>query len=299
MLSRIGDFAQSERMTATLLQTQTRTRLSQAQISTGKVTDRFQDLAPSVERLIDVKMVLQQNRQFQENNSFTDQKLRAMESAVSGLFDVATRLQALTVQRLNDGTVDAGTLAPEFEALLDQAVALLNSDLDGRHLFGGSRTDRAPVVLNPAFTTFGSADDTYYQGDDLVLSVRADVDIEITTSMSADREGFRELIGALRGVINGDVLDDRNVLESSLGLVKESLGKISDYQAELGIHQAQLAQINQRHADTEIYLESRISEIEDVDLTEAITRLAQDQILLESAMATLGRLNQLSLVDYI
>lgn len=299
MLSRIGDFAQSERMTATLLQTQTRTRLTQAQIGTGKVTDRFQDLAPEVERLIDVKVVLEQNRQFQENNNFTDQKLRAMEGAVSGLFEIATKLQTLTIQRLNDGTVDPGTLGPEFEGLLDQAVALLNSDLDGRHLFGGSKTDQSPVVLDPAFTAFGSADGTYYRGDDLVLSVRADVDIEITTTMSADREGFRDLIGALRGVINGDVLDDRDVLENSLGLVKESLGKISEYQAELGIHQAQLEQINQRHVDTEIYLENRISEIEDVDLTEAITRLAQDQILLESAMATLGRLNQLSLVDYI
>ncbi len=299
MLSRIGDFAQSERMTATLLQTQTRTRLSQAQISTGKVTDRFQDLAPEVERLIDVKMVLQQNLQFQKNNNFTDQKLRRMETAVSGLFEIATKLQTLTIQRLNDGTVDAGTMAPEFEAMLDQAVALLNSDLDGRHLFGGSKTDQPPVVLDPAFTAFGSADNTYYQGDNLVLSVRADVDVEITTGMSADREGFRELIGALRGVINGDVLDDRDVLENSLGLVKKSLSKISDYQAELGIHQAQLKQINQRHVDTKIYLENRISEIEDVDLTEAITRLVQDQILMESAMATLGRLNQLSLVDYI
>ncbi len=66
MLSRIGDFAQSERMTSLLLQTQTRTRLTQAQISTGKVTDRFQDLAPDVERLIDVKRTLQENRQFQD-----------------------------------------------------------------------------------------------------------------------------------------------------------------------------------------------------------------------------------------
>jgi flagellar hook-associated protein 3 FlgL len=88
-------------------------------------------------------------------------------------------------------------------------------------------------------------------------------------------------------------------LENSLGLVHESLSKIADYQAELGTRQAQLDRINQRHADTELYLENRISEIEDIDVTEAITRLAKDQLLLESAMATIGRLNQLSLVDYL
>ncbi len=97
------------------------------------------------------------------------------------------------------------------KSLLDQAVALLNTDMDGRYLFGGSKTDQQPVVLDPGFTSFGSSDDTFYQGDDLTLSVRADVNIEISYSMSADREGFQELIGAIRGLINGDVLDDRDM----------------------------------------------------------------------------------------
>ncbi len=299
MYDRIGDFAQSERMTSQLLQAQTRTRIAQAQIGSGKVSDRFQDLAPEVERLIDVKQTLTQNRQFQENATFTDKKLIAMESAVSGLFDLATRARTLAVQRINDPNTTPGLIAPEFENLLDQAVAFLNEDMDGRFLFGGSQTASRPVELDPAFTAFGSADDTYYQGDDLTLTTRIDVDVEIATSMSADREGFRELIGALRGLINGDVLDDDAVLEDSLGLVNDSLGKIADYQAELGIRQAQLDRVKEGHLDTEIYLETRISEIEDVDVTEAITRLTQDQIVLESAMATMARLNQLSLVDYL
>ena len=117
--------------------------------------------------------------------------------------------------------------------------------------------------------------------------------------MSADLEGFRELIGGLRGLINGDTLDDDVVLENSLGLVHESLSKIADYQAELGVRQAQLDRIDQGHADAEIYLGNRISEIEDVDITEAITRLTEDQVLLEAAMATIARMNQLNLVDYL
>jgi len=299
MLNRIGDFAQQDRMTSLLLQTQTRSRLTQAQVSTGKVTDRFQDLAPNVERLIDVKMVLQENRQFQDSNNFTNRKLTVMESAISDLFEMGTRAQTLAIQRTSDGSTLPGVLGPEFQSLLDQAVGLLNTEMDDRYVFSGSRTDQEPVVLDPSFTTFGSSDDTYYQGDDLSLSIRADVNIEVSYTMSADLEGFRELVGGLRGLINGDTLDDSVVLEDSLGLVHESLGKIADYQAEIGVRQAQLDRINQRHTDAEVYLENRISEIEDVDITEAITRLAEDQILLEGAMATIARLSQLSLVEYI
>ncbi len=299
MFNRIGDFAQSERLTSQLLQTQTRSRIAQAQIGSGKVTDRFQDIAPDVERLIDVKLVLQQNQQFQDNITFTDTKLVAMESAVSGLFDIATRAQVLAVQRTSDPSGTPGLVTPEFENLLEQASAFLNDDMDGHYLFGGSQTARKPVELDPAFTAFGSADNTYYQGDDLVLSTRVDIDVEITTTMSADLEGFQELIGGLRGLINGDTLDDETVLENSLGLVHDSLSKIADYQAELGIRQAQLDRVDQRHADAEVYLGNRISEIEDVDITEAITRLAEDQVLLEAAMATVARMNQLNLVDFL
>ena len=299
MQTRIGDLAQADRMTSLLLQTQSRTRVTQAQISTGKTSDRFQGLAPEVERLINVKIGLEENRQLQDNNNFANRKLTVMESAVAALMDTATRAQTLAIQRTNDGSSFPGMMSPEFESLLDQAVGLLNSDMEGRYLFGGSRTDRSPVALDPAFVNFGMADDTYYQGDDIELHVRADTNVEIAYSMSADRSGFQELIGGLRGLITGDQLDDSDMLENSLGLIHDSLGKIADYQAEIGTRQNLLDRINVRHADTELYLENRISEIEDIDVTEAITRLARDQIMLESAMATISRLNQMSLVDFL
>ena len=299
MFNRIGDFAQSELMTSRLLQTQTRTRIAQGQISSGKIGEHFQDLAPDVERLIDTKLLLKQNEQFQKNITLTDKKLIAMEAAVDGMIDVATRARTLALQRINDPNTFPGMMAGEFEALLDQTVANLNDDVEGRYLFGGSQTARPPVVLDAAFTAFGSPDTTYYQGDDLTLTTRVDVDVEVEFSMSADRDGFQDLIGGLRGLITGDIIDDEAMLENSLGLINDAIGKMSDYQAELGVRQNQLERIDQAHVDAEIYLEVRISEIEDIDLTEAITRLSQDQILLESAMATIGRLSRMTLADYL
>ena len=299
MINRIGDFAQADRMTSQLLQTQTRTRIAQTQISSGKLSERFQDLAPDVEQLLDSKLLLNQNQQFQKNITLTDKKLVAMESAISGLVDLATHARTLALQRINDPNTFPGMMAGEFEALLDQSVANLNDDIEGRYLFGGSQTARPPVVLDAAFVTFGSADTTYYQGDNLTLTTRVDVNIEVQTSLSADRDGFQELIGGLRGLINGDIIDDEPILENSLGLINDAIGKMADYQAELGVRQNQLERIDRSHSDAELYLEVRISEIEDVDITEAITRLSRDQVLLESAMATIGRLSRMTLAEYL
>lgn len=299
MTSRIGDFAQSERMTERMLMTQTRTRVAQAQISSGKLGERFQDLAPDVERLIDTKDILKQNQQFQKNITLTDKKLIAMESAVDGLIDLATRAKTLALQRINDPNTFPGMMEGEFEALLDQSVANLNDDIEGRFLFGGSQTSRPPVVLDPAFIAFGTADTTYYQGDTISLSTRVDIDVEVETTMIADLSGFQALIGGLRGLMEADVIDDEPMLENSLGLINQAIDSMADYQADLGVRQNQLDRINSAHTDAEIYLQVRISEIEDVDLTEAITRLSRDQILLESAMATIGRLSRMTLAEYL
>jgi flagellar hook-associated protein 3 FlgL len=89
------------------------------------------------------------------------------------------------------------------------------------------------------------------------------------------------------------------MLESALDLVNAALPKITGYRSELGARQAALERINLGHGDAELYLQHQISDIEDVDLTAAITRLSQDQMVIESAMATVARLSRLSLVDFL
>jgi flagellar hook-associated protein 3 FlgL len=278
MLTRVGDFAQAQRMTQLLLDAQTRAREAQVQIGTGKVAQRFREIAPDADRLLATKDMLHQIRQYQLNNDLVAKRLEVMESNAASLHEVGSRLKVLLIQRLDAGAGLPGVITPEVQHLLEQAVSNLNVDFEGRFLFSGSRTDTAPVVLDPAFTGFGGPDGTYCQGDAVALSVRADAEREVAYGMSADRPGFQELIGALRTALAGDASDDRAMLESALALVNSALPKVADYRSELGAGQAALERINRGHGDAEVYLERQISDIENVDLTEAITRMTQDHV---------------------
>jgi len=299
MLTRTGDLAQSTYATQLLLDAQTRSRATQIQISTGKVATQFSGLADDSDRLVSAKDALQRIQQFQSNNQLVDGRLQVMESSTASLVEIASQLRVLLIQRLDSAQGVPGIITPGAEQLLEQAVADLNVELDGRHLFAGSRTDTTPVVLDPAFASFGAPDDTYYRGDAVELSVRADVDHDLTYGMTAERAGFQELIGALRATIEGDGSDDRALLESALGLVNAALPKITSYQGELGARQAALERVNLGHGDAEVYLQRQVGDIENVDLTAAITRLSQDQMVIESAMATIAQLSRLSLVDFL
>ena len=176
----------------------------------------------------------------------------------------------------------------------------LNAELDGRHLFAGSRTDAEPVVLDPAFSAFGAPDDTYYQGDAVELTVRADVDYDLTYGMTADREGFQELIGALRATIEGDGSDDRRAARERArpgqrGAARDR--RLPERDRRRG--RRRWSGSTSAMAMPSSICRRQISDIENVDLTEAITRLAQDQMVIESAMATIAQLSRLSLVDFL
>ena len=299
MVDRIGDYAQYQRTTGALLAAQTRVRQAQTEISSGKAADSFADVAMEADRLLSVKSMLQEIRQFSASNDLVGDRLQTMDGAIGSMVEIGTRMRTLLVQRLSSGQSNPGQVSAEAELLLSQVVSELNTSVHGRYLFAGSKIDIAPVELGPGYASFGAPDETYYRGDRVALTVRADQNVSVTYGMTADRAGFQELVGALRTVIEGDASDDVAMLESALDLLNDALPKLTGYQAEIGSSQARLEEINSLHATADVYLQEQISSIEDVDLSEAVIRLAQDQMLLESAMATIGRLSQLSLADFL
>lgn len=238
MLTRVGDFAQHQRTTQLLLDAQTRARDTQAQIGTGKVAQRFRKIAADADRLLATKDALHQMGQFRANNDLVTKRLQVMEAGIAALQDVGTRLKVLLIQRLDAASAVPGVISPELQHLLEQAVSDLNADFNGQHLFSGSRNRTPPVALDPAFAGLGGPDDTYYQGDAVVLTVRADTNREVADGMTADRPGFHELIGALRAALAGDAADDRALLESALELVDAALPQVADYRREVGAAQA-------------------------------------------------------------
>ena len=112
MLTRVGDFAQHQRMTQLLLDAQTRARATQVQIGTGKVAQRFREVAPDADRLLGTKDALLQIRQYRANNDLVAKRLEVMESSAASLQEVGSRLKVLLIQRLDSGSAIPGVITP-------------------------------------------------------------------------------------------------------------------------------------------------------------------------------------------
>ena len=79
----------------------------------------------------------------------------------------------------------------------------------------------------------------------------------------------------------------------------EKAGNLRQLQVDLGFDLLLVRDTNERHTKFIAFLESRISDTENVDLLEAITRLLDESRALEASFQALARIRELSLTNFL
>jgi flagellar hook-associated protein 3 FlgL len=191
-------------------------------------------------------------------------------------------------------------LAEIAQNLLDNVSGQLNSKINGRFVFAGSRTTTRPVTVPvPNPTNFGTPDSTYYQGDSLKLTARLDESTTITYGITGDRIEFQNAIGALKAAIEGANTNNRTLKNTALSLAETAIQGLAGLRTEMGVDMDSISRANSRNNDFLLFTEGMISDIENVDIAFTVARLATEQTILQASYMTLARVTSLSLVDFL
>ncbi|MFN4088618.1 MAG: flagellin [Alphaproteobacteria bacterium] len=304
-MTRVATLSAQNLSLALLQQTKSRIMDAQVQISTGKKAERYMGVAADSARLVSLKADHARVTQFMAGNRVTEMRLQRMETSVAGMMDVASNLRTLLVSATQAGNAGVLALPEAAGAMLSQVGNYLNIQLDGRHLFAGDRTDTPPVDFStlPTDGVFaGDAADLYYRGDDARASVRTGESSTLTYGVTAADPAFDRLVKALQIVATVDTSDPaaaRDRLEEALELAIGSISAISDVRSRIGSALSTIELANTQHDEFLLYAEGAIGDLENVDVTEAITRLSGHQATIEASYASLARLQSVSLVDYL
>ncbi len=298
MTTRVGDYAQQALLTKALQTTQSRMRETQMEIASGKRARSFDRIAADVPLLLSTRFDRTLNANRVQQNEHVIDRMQAMDGSLESLTRIAERARTLLVQRLSDGVGPEVPLDAELDAMLEEVESRLNLRLDGRYLFAGSRTDTEPVSIpDPPPTTADSS--LYYAGDDTELVVRADDGVDLAYGIPASDSAFEWLIGALGLARQGHLVNDRDDLENALSKLTEAIDRLADLRSELGAKRSRLEAIVEVQKGDEVYLAEIVSDLEDVDLSEALSRLARDRTALEASYLAVSRLSQLTIADYL
>ena len=288
--------------------TQDRLSKTQTQLSTTKQINKPSDAPDQAATITRLKSAIdRQNAYVSTINSVKD-KLSQQETAASNATDVLTRLKELTIQAANDtySGVDRKSIDLEVMQLRDQLLSLANTqDVNGNFIFSGSR------VGKQAFATDENGK-LVYQGDQTVSATgvgdQSAVDINRSGTNPFDKIIRLEENNKKMAVGFFQVIDDLSAAlqSNNSGDIKRSVGEmttlqqgLSDSLASIGAatnkidNQASLAEENV------LRMKSTLSQVEDTDYTEAITKMNKDILALQAAQSSFAKIAQLNLFDYI
>jgi len=288
--------------------TQDRLSKTQTQLSTTKQINKPSDAPDQAATITRLKSAIdRQNAYVSTINSVKD-KLSQQETAASNATDVLTRLKELTIQAANDtySGVDRKSIDLEVRQLRDQLLSLANTqDVNGNFIFSGSR------VGKQAFATDENGK-LVYQGDQTVSTTgvgdQSAVDINRSGTNPFDKivrldennkkmaVGFFQVIDDLSAALQSN---DSGGIKRAVGEMTTLQQGLSDSLASIGAatnkidNQASLAEENV------LRMKSTLSQVEDTDYTEAITKMNKDILALQAAQSSFAKIAQLNLFDYI
>jgi len=276
-------------------------------ITSGVNAQRYSGVSEDSKRLVNLEATHVSLSRFVENNTIVDQRLQTMETNVSQLSEIASEIRTELVSALNSGNAPVSGIDVLAQNLLDQVSSILNVTFDGRFLFSGSMTNTAPVDLNdPMFVVppgvYPSTPDVnYYQGDQQVLSVRADTELTVNYGVTADDPAIEKLIRTLHMVATTIVspVPDTARLQDALSVAEEAANEIPLIVSKIGASRKTLETASAVHTETLLYTEQTISDLRTTDVAEAITLMSADRSSLEASLATLAQMRSISLLNFL
>ncbi len=269
--------------------------------------DRLTTMASSGKRLINpsddpiawsqsmnVKSSIRELENYNSHIEFSLGWNRATEDALNAMSDVMIRARdAATAFVRANSPGEQEALARTLDQAIEEAVALANTRYGDEYLFGGKNSTNTP---------FDSADLTQYHGDTNPLEVRTGVNHRQVVNIDG-REAFftdstdpassmlQTLVRVRDAISAGDVSEVQSQLPdldagydhlTAMGtLVGTRLEKMEHYQATL--------------SNLKLQDQTKLSELEDADLVDVLTRLQQQRTALEAALRVTSTMDDLNL----
>lgn len=305
-MSRVSSFGQTQMMVQSLLNNQQRVFNDQRQINTGKITDQFQGLPSSISSIIDARSFKSQTDSYQDVIKTVNGRVTAndvqMEGALSMARNFRDDLLAIVAQESAIGFPEL--LSENFSFV----ASSLNTKIGGSYLFAGSKTETQPVSstdINDLRLAALSSD--LFQNDNRPAKAQIANGIAVEFGVLAD-DFAGDLFSVYKDIATFDFATpisgkltaaQRTFLVGEIANLDAAIDSAQTIQMRNGLKSQRLETIAQQHIDTSNFLEIFVSDLEDVNMAEAIMRLNTDQTALEASYQTLATLSRFSLLDFI
>ncbi len=302
IVGRISTYAVFQNTWRNISNTQSSVFNLQGQLSSGLKADSFAGLTGQVEQFTQLNAKISKTKTYEENNAVGISRLQTTNTALNQIIEIADDIEDLMVLRRNPTMANNMAFEQQIKAKMDALAAELNTTFEGRFLFGGTKTNVNPVIVDPKTpgpVTVGRLDANYYQGSEEDLTLRAADNVDIKYNVRADNEAFQKLFGGIALALQGHTENSDAILKQAIDMIQEGQADLNAVQASVNTNIVTLQDQNTRHEALRLYWKGVTEEVSKTDILAASTQLAVDQTVLQASFQAFAQINRLRLTDYL
>jgi flagellar hook-associated protein 3 FlgL len=264
------------------------------EISTGQRVRRASDDPANYAGAVAADRRIEALLQYRRNIESSLARMSSEETALDQLTNLLDRARELGVsQAASNGTTATRLIVKaEVDQLIEETIALGNTRHGNAFLFGGDFADQRPFdaagAINPNQPPGGGI--TAEIADGRVVRVNHD-GVEVFVD-SGVLQALRDLSTALGA-------DDTPGVANALTGLTAAFDEVQHLLGETGARVRQLDNALANIDALEATVRTQRSDLTDVELEEAISKLASRQNAYEAALLATSRINTLTLTDYL
>lgn len=309
----------------------------QQQLTSGKEIRRPSDNPFKVSRAMQLHTDIGANKQYNENIKDTINWLDTTDTALGQAGNVIQRVRELLLASGNAGygTSERKAIKDEINQKIGEFSQILNTNFDGKYIFGGTRATSKPVdtEINADSNTeliyrLKDGGELTDKTSDEYKNITSKMQVEVSQGVfmeyntTADEiiefknekgkaldimDVFKNIVAHLDGKAGPtDVPPPTTPEEASAKLVGSDLDDISDclknvlkLRAVAGAKENRMEAAKDRNVEENFNMTDILANTEDIDITEKTMEFATMQTVYVASLQTSAKIIQPSLMDYL
>jgi len=279
----------------------------QSQLATGKKIQVPSDDPVVAARALKLRTDVAEIEQYQRNLKDARSWMDITESALNDMTEIFQRAKELAVA--SDGGAeseeDLKATAKEIRQLRTQLINLGNSTYAGRHIFSGYKTDK-PLLNDDgtfAFEVDNAVENIKYEigtGDDININVPGGDLFNNGNSIAAGDVGTAgKFVQDLTDLVNALESADHGAVIGTVSELTQDLDTLLRVRADVGARVNRLELTANRMQNDNTNFTKLMSENENVDMTDTIMNLKNEENVYRASLAGGARIIMPSLIDFL
>jgi flagellar hook-associated protein 3 FlgL len=308
-IDRVASNGQMQYMLAQIMQASAALGKTQAQVASGKISSDYAGIGSKTAMLEAARSASARSDAYQSVTQMALNQVDQQDTQLTSISGLADRLrQAVTSAVANN---DGSTLMGTASGVFDQLKQILDTqDSNGNYIYGGNNDNVPPVAANSLsdLTSLSSASDAFANGS-VARSVTVADGETVKIGVLASDAG-KQLMQTLKNIADFNAGSSGNLgsgltqtqsdfLSGQIQVATAASRNINDVAATNGNVYAQLQDSSSQQQSLSTLYKGFTSDLEDVDMSQAIANLNQNQVALQAALQVTSKLNQISLLNYL